>query len=124
MAYVGKDGAIYKDYNSMRKSNAKYDLLDKQNKLIQRQNELMQNNFNNYYNNYTYNRPTQDISTLGLLATLSIIPIALGFILTFLVPGDDSAKPLGIKLLLAGSVCPLLEILMIIFKTKKKSNKK
>lgn len=91
----------------------------RQNELIKEQNRLINNNVNNNVYNNSYDYSSNDISVLGLLSILSIIPIALGFVMTFLTMGDGTEQ--GIKVLLAGLVCPILQGLIHLIKITKQS---
>lgn len=110
----------YKDYSWGQLIDAQntWDLAraqERQNELIEEQNRLLTGN--TYNTNYRYS-PSEDISILGLLSLLSIIPIALGFIMTFMTTGDGAEQ--GIKILLAGLVCPVLQGLIHLIKISKK----
>jgi len=112
----------YKDYSwgQLKDAQNVWDLAraqEKQNELLEEQNRLL--NGNNYNTTYRYNT-SDDISILGLLSLLSIIPIALGFIMTFLTMGDGTEQ--GIKILLAGLICPVLQGLIHLIKSINKSN--
>jgi len=112
----------YKDYSWGELVDAQntWDLAraqERQNELLEQQNRLLTGN--TYNTNYRYSS-SEDISILGLLSLLSIIPIALGFIMTFLTMGDGTEQ--GIKILLAGLVCPVLQGLIHIIKIIKKDN--
>jgi len=112
----------YKDYSwgELADAQNKWDLAraqERQNELLEEQNKLLSGN--NYNTVYRYTT-SDDITILGLLSLLSIIPIALGFIMTFLTMGDGIEQ--GIKILLAGLVCPVLQGLIHIIKVTKKDN--
>ena len=112
----------YKDYSwgELVDAQNKWDLAraqERQNELLEEQNRLLSGN--NYNQVYRYTT-SDDISILELLSLLSIIPIALGFIMTFLTMGDGTEQ--GIKILLAGLVCPVLQGLIHIIKVIKKDN--
>lgn len=105
----------YKDYSWGQLKDAQniWDLARAQ----EIQNELLSGN--NYNTTYKYSS-SDDISILGLLSLLSIIPIVLGFIMTFLTMGDGTEQ--GIKILLAGLICPVLQGSIHLIKSINKSN--
>ena len=105
MGYIGRDGAYYNNYNDVRKSNARYDLLDKQNKLIEEQNRLLGSNQTNYSGNYNINY-NDGGSWLDILAGCSILPIFLGLLALIALPGGWDAKLMGIRLLSGGLILP------------------
>lgn len=113
----------FSDRNQMESFEKKaiYDQQIKHNNLIREQNRLLNGNTYNTYYRYS---SSDDTSVLGLLSILSIIPIALGFIMTFLTMGDGTEQ--GIKILLAGLVCPVLQGLVYLIKSsrQKKQHKK
>ena len=113
----------YKDYSwgQLKDAQNVWDLAkaqERQNELLEEQNRLLYGN--NYNTNYRYSSSSEDINVLGLLSTLSIIPISLGFIMTFLTMGDGTEQ--GIKILLAGLVCPVLQGSIYLIKSISKSN--
>ena len=110
-------------------------ILDQQkkyNELLQEQNNLLNKNISNQYTQnteYKYLTPEdieeidkdkykEEFSILQLLAILSIIPIVLGFIMTFLSAGSGTEE--GVKILIAGCICPILYGIKNIF-TKNKN---
>lgn len=95
----------------------------RQNELLREQNRLMNTNSYNTSYNYSYNTST-DTSFLELLSIISIIPFVLGLLALFALPGGEQAKLMGIKLIGASLICPILQGLIHFIKTHKKQNKR
>lgn len=119
MGYIGKDGAYYNDYNTMRKADAQWEQRERQNKLLEEQNRLLreENNYTSprtYHYNFDEDEDFQNDTSLNksnssilpLLSFASIIPIIIGLAIMITRVSGADATLIGIRFISGGLVFP------------------